>query len=260
MKLLLAVFLLAPVASAQDLVEQVLQIQRSKCQECHAAGSEDRKARRKYPDALDLAFLLEELVVPGEPEESDFWFLMIDGEMPPEDSDVAALTDAELATYRAWIEAGAPLPGVESADQGDPQAFGRLLSWVGRQHPAAVHFPVALLLSVALLELFLSRSRREHWLHAQRFCLRFGALTAVISAGLGWILARSHIPADELELHRWFGVATATVAVCAALVIPAHAQGRRRGFRLVLLVLTVLVCLTGHFGGYLVFGPDYFRL
>ena len=89
-----------------------------------------------------------------------------------------------------------------------------LLEFAARQHPAAVHFPIALVISGALLELLICLHRREDWLIAQRFCLRFGALTGLIAAFLGWSLAEGIEPTGELNLHRWLGVA-AGVSSCS---------------------------------------------
>ena len=65
-----------------------------------------------------------------------------------------------------------------------------------------------------------------------------------------------------LGLHRWLGTATAGWAVLAAVL---SARDERRGvrsgwFRAALLAAVVLVGATGHFGGVLVFGDDFFTI
>jgi uncharacterized membrane protein len=284
--ILYLVLALAPQSSPSELVspaagsglaEQVLAIQEAKCLGCHGPDSDKPKALRKYKSPLDLAATVEEFVTPGDPEDSDLYFLLLDGDMPPDDSDVDPLTEAQVEIYRQWILAGAPLPEVSStqvdpggsAEPGGmvepvppavPQSWQqRALALLGRQHPAVVHFPIGLLLSGALLEILIRFRRREAWLHAQRFCLRFGFLTALAAVGLGWLLAQDHRLSDDLQLHRWLGVSATVLAFLTALIIPKHAESPRRSFRFLLMSMATALVLTGHFGGYMVFGADYFR-
>jgi len=260
-------------------------IQGKLCLDCHNPDSEQRKAKRKYPDALDLTATVEEWVVPGDPLDSDLYLMLEDGEMPPEDSDVPPLTLEELQVYRDWIAAGAStaLPVVEEqvgdvGTVGDPESVQeaeivnpeqlpppgptepeRMRRFAGRQHPAVVHFPIALILSAAFLELLIMFRRREKWLHAQRFCLRFGALMAAISAGLGFMLTEFTMTSDELWLHGSLAGAALLCSLNAARAVPPLADSRRNRFRLWLGAAAVLISATGFMGGYMVFGWDYLK-
>ena len=64
--------------------------------------------------------------------------------------------------------------------------------------------------------------------------------------------------APLLEWHRWLGTTAAGTTLVAAL---ATLGGPRRLwlYRIALLAAGVLVGATGHLGGLLVFGPDFFR-
>jgi uncharacterized membrane protein len=288
---------------AQNPADAVLEIQRRKCADCHGPDSDKRKAKRKYPDALDLAATVDEWVVPGDPMESDLYLMLEDGEMPPEDSDVKAMTSDELTIYRTWIEAGAPT-AVTSAQAGSlngevapdqeggvnqeagpdqhggteqskifdpfeddepklniPEVVGyeRMRRFAARQHPAVVHFPIALILSAALLELLILMRRRESWLHAQRFCLRFGAMTAVVAVSLGFMLTEFTHVDDELWLHGGLAGAALLCTLTAARSVPKAVDSRRNRFRLWLGAAAVFICATGFMGGYLVFGWDYLK-
>ncbi len=281
-----------------SLAEQVLAIQRAKCLDCHGPDSDKRKAKRAYPDGLDLAATVEEWVSPGKPDDSDLYLMLIDGDMPPKDADVAPLTPAELAVYQSWIEAGAPteLPDSEAGGNGssggntssgsDGSAGGtgagqvdaegnpmeteqlpppgltepeRMRRFIGRQHPAIVHFPIALVLSAALLEMMIMFRRREGWIHAQRFCLRFGALLSAVSAALGYMLTEFTHTSDELWLHGGLAGAAILCSLNAARSVPADANARRNRFRLWLGAAAVMISATGFMGGYLVFGWDYLK-
>ncbi|MCU0225500.1 MAG: hypothetical protein MUF27_15840 [Acidobacteria bacterium] len=168
--------------------------------------------------------------------------------------------DEYLAALEASPRAGgsapaAPLSGAQ-----------RLVRFAGRFHPATIHFPIALIAVAALFEV-LGAARRDRALSVAAVWLAaLGAAGAVASAALGWSAAAfSSFPGElarVLETHRWLGLATATVAVLAAL---AGIQAQRRGagwpllFRLLLLAATVLVLVTGFFGGVLIYGFDHYR-
>lgn len=135
-----------------------------------------------------------------------------------------------------------------------------LLEFAARQHPVAVHFPIALVISGALLELLICLYRREDWLAAQRFCLRFGAVMGLLAAFLGWSLAEGMESSGELNLHRWLGVTAGIGALITAYLVPRWPESDRRVFRWSLTLTTMAVALAGHFGGYLVHGAAQFQL
>ena len=142
----------------------------------------------------------------------------------------------------------------------------RLARFAGRFHPSTVHFPIALIAAAALFEI-LGAARRDRALAVSAVWLAaLGASGAVAAAALGWSAAAfSAFPGDlawVLETHRWLGVGTAAMAVLAAT---AGVLSLRRGggwpflFRLLLLAATVLVLVTGFFGGTLIYGFDHYR-
>lgn len=91
-----------------------------------------------------------------------------------------------------------------------PTTFsGRLLRWLGGWHPAAVHFPIALLLTVAFLELMAVVRRKPIYTASNKLLLGIAVIGAFVAAPLGWINAG--LPAADdasaLVLHRWIGTA-----------------------------------------------------
>jgi len=245
----------------------------ARCAGCHGPALARPKGRFGY--VLDLARVAgnPELVVPGEPDQSELWELVRRREMPPDDSPTGPLTADETAAVRAWIAAGAPAggsPPAQAADAGPassplPSALRRL----GRLHVVLVHFPIALLLAAAAGEVWSARGARSRAAGrsapapAVHFCVVLGAAGAVAAAALGWLDAWGGAGAGmptPLDLHRWLGTATAGGAVLTAVL--AARDGRRGvrggGFRAALLVTAGLVAVTGHLGGVLVFGDDFF--
>lgn len=130
-----------------------------------------------------------------------------------------------------------------------------------------VHFPIALLLLAALCEFLPLRGRREQLAFTARFSLWVGALSALAAASLGWIdalgVGDSYVgfSAGVLSAHRWVGTATAAAAGFALLAGERFQRTARRswrrGYRLSLLVVVLLVGATAHLGGSLIYGWDY---
>src|SRR5262249_19043217 len=135
------------------------------------------------------------------------------------------------------------------------------LDWLGRFHVVVIHFPIGLLLAAAVGELWFAWRKNHGPAPAVGFCVLLGAISTVLAAGLGWLHAANGYGAGSAVLpwHRWFGVAAAAGAVVLAVLsaIDIRRGIRSVGFRLVLLLETVLVAVTGHLGGALVHGLDF---
>jgi mono/diheme cytochrome c family protein/uncharacterized membrane protein len=139
-----------------------------------------------------------------------------------------------------------------------------LIGWLGRFHPAAVHFPIALLTAAAVAELLLLATGKPTFDAASRYCVWFGTLTAVAAGLLGWFLGDFRLSDASwvMTTHRWLGTAS---VLCAVLVLILSELSRRPvgnrssgGSRVALLIVAVLVLVTGFFGGAVVFGLDHY--
>lgn len=160
-----------------------------------------------------------------------------------------------------------PVAGAVSASP-RPARPPRTRSWVrfaGKFHPLAVHFPIALILFAALLELLQLSLGWELFAHGTVLTVPAAALGAAVAAALGWAAGTFAHPGDlagVLTTHRWLGTSTACLAVAAAWFrLRARTEpGRatRIAYRVCLFLAALLVSLAGHTGGMLVFGPDHF--
>jgi uncharacterized membrane protein/YHS domain-containing protein len=172
-----------------------------------------------------------------------------------------------LATTAAEKAPPAPKPEPVPSPAVAPSSRTKLVSFLGRFHPAIVHFPIALILAAGLAELLFLLTGRPVFASATRFIMPLAALGAVAAALLGWAAAAgAHYPPDlarVLEWHRGFGAIVVVSSVAAAILReqveqrPA-AAGLRWSYRGILLLAVLLVSAAGYFGGELVYGTDYY--
>lgn len=137
--------------------------------------------------------------------------------------------------------------------------------FLGKIHPIVLHFPLALLVIGAVAECVRLFRDSPFLARAVTWLFALGAVTAILSAGSGWLLAaHEHIRSDQkatLESHRWLGVATAVVSSLAwvAAARDSLPPPRRSVRRILALAAGLLVMATGYFGGELVWGRDWFQ-
>jgi len=209
--------------------------------------------------------------------------------MPP----AGPLSEGELSVMETWIDEGATWPEgvvlvsaklprekqtegtVGSAKEKDSLSVSnfaeRAFGAIGYFHPAVVHFPIALLIfggAAAGLSFFTGSRAQAIAFH----CLIWGTLSAVLAAIMGWSFAAEKgypswtIIPDSTSLadtqllfrHRWTGVAVAVLSIVIlsmAIVAKKFPQSSvRHVWKLGMLVLVLLVSITGHQGGELVYG------
>lgn len=136
------------------------------------------------------------------------------------------------------------------------------MAFVGRLHPLLIHFPIALVIAAALAEGAAIVTADEGWRTVAVENVRAGAVFALLATVAGWrlALAPEMDVSPLLEWHRWLGTVAAGAALAAAL---ATGGVRRRSalggrlYRIALFTAGVLVAVTGHVGGLLVWGANF---
>lgn len=142
----------------------------------------------------------------------------------------------------------------------------KLIHFYGQFHPASTHLPVALLLVAALSEAIYWFRPRKVWRDIAAFNLILGAASAVVLATMGWALAATMGIEPDLRStlwwHRWLGTGTALWAVATVWLWWQDRQlptlWRHHIYRVALFGGAFLVSVTGHLGGLLVYGLDYY--
>jgi uncharacterized membrane protein len=131
--------------------------------------------------------------------------------------------------------------------------------FIGRFHPLAVHFPIALILLVPILELAGRNNRFSYLRLSVGFVLGLATLAATFAAMLGWCLARSGgYSGSLLQQHMWGGISLGAVCWLCWL---SYARTTERGWGLIYATALAagvgLVAFTGYRGGQLSLGEDH---
>lgn len=268
-----------------DFAKDVAPVLEARCVHCHQGDNAKGGFIVGDRDAV-LGF-----VEPGDSASSSLWTDYLTAKPVAEDPKSLVmppsgpLPSSELAVLKLWIDEGAVWPEgyllasakVETKPSEEVKkveaegVFARAFGAIGYFHPAVIHFPIALLIfgGAAAGLSFFTGSRAQA---IAFYCLLWGSLATVVSAMMGWSFAIEKgfprwdlIPDAEaladtqlLFRHRWMGV---TVAVLSVIVLgiaiiskkfPNHSI--RHVWRIGMLVLALLVSITGHQGGELVYG------
>lgn len=147
----------------------------------------------------------------------------------------------------------------EAMEEEAPKSFSeRLMSWVGRTHPFAVHFPIALF-PVALVALVLAR-RRGETVELIRALIIVAGAASVIAAVLGWFTGGFALAEDDAVhfWHRWIGTGLAVIGGGVAVwALRRRDSVYGRGMVAALAAITLLLLVQGWLGAALVHGMDH---
>ena len=142
-----------------------------------------------------------------------------------------------------------------------------LTEFIGRTHLVVLHFPIALLIVAALIELSRALTPRIQRRAAEPFRPGGSAITLVAIALLSTayaVVSGLILGFDEpakVDLHRIFGIATGVLvlALCVAMVGALRATSRTPAliYLALLGISAVAVGYTGHLGGNLTHGTGF---
>ncbi|MBX3316039.1 MAG: histidine phosphatase family protein [Phycisphaeraceae bacterium] len=143
-----------------------------------------------------------------------------------------------------------------------PRTIDTLLRIGGRLHPMLVHFPIAMVLVAAGIEIGRAIVRRPTPARTSINMLAIGVLAASAAIASGWLNGdyenhSSH--AETLELHRWVGIGGGAGVLLAFVAGLAASKSRRAilAFRFLLLAAAGAIGFAGHLGGIMVYGEGY---
>jgi uncharacterized membrane protein len=190
----------------------------------------------------------------------------------------AILLFLALLAATATATAQGPAPGAVTSDkveeigqvevvpapspEGEPAGLRDLL---GRLHPALVHFPLAWLFGLLVIDFVGLGLGRQEWRRWGFFAL-VGTTLAFLPAAVTGLLREDYMPSDAdvaraLVIHRSlnftvFGLVLAALGL--RLFRRNDLQGwNRRGYLALVIVATGLVLLAADFGGKMVYGHHF---
>jgi mono/diheme cytochrome c family protein/uncharacterized membrane protein len=259
-----------PAAARTPTVRELF---RQHCVKCHGADGTGSPVRGRLPKIPDFTAASWQ----AQRRDAQLLTSILNGkgkDMPPARAKISDEQAGALVAYvrafaptreeSAQAEPERPAPG-EPAEVKAPRGFlVTLIRWLGTFHPAAVHFPIALLTAGAVSELLRMGTGKLAFDFVSRYCVWFGALSAAAAGILGWFVGSFRLAGASwlMITHAWLGTST---VVCAGLVLALSEASFRSDrhrvqmwFRVMLLVLAVLVMVTGFFGGAVVFGPEHY--
>lgn len=113
---------------------------------------------------------------------------------------------------------------------------------IGKFHPLLVHLPIGFLL-IAVVFIWIKESSR-----VVKISIGLGAIAAIASVITGLLLADNEGYDGEVQLHKWFGIVLTTVSATMWFLPEKFWKAGSA-------VMTMLLLLTGHYGGTLTHGP-----
>lgn len=142
------------------------------------------------------------------------------------------------------------------------QEVSDIVLFFGRFHPLILHLPIGFLAIAFLLELLSRFERFRSYRPAVEPALLLGAGSAVVAAGLGYMLAQGGgYNEDLLDLHQWLGIGVAIASVLSYFLLRQARSSTRpamdKAYVSVFSVTVLVLMGAGHFGGSLTHGSDY---
>ena len=148
------------------------------------------------------------------------------------------------------------------AEEGPRPMPQRMYRWLGAMHPAAVHFPIALFLVAAILEIAALTLRRPVLIQGTRVIIALAALSAFAAVALGWFAMGLPGKEDATHTyHRWLGTSIAALGMLSWWAKEHWVRKPERGREMMyvgLLTLTAAaVIINGLLGGMLTHGMKH---
>lgn len=135
-----------------------------------------------------------------------------------------------------------------------------IIIFLGRFHALVVHLPIGFVCIAVLAELFFRKPGDVNLRPLIHFIWLLAALSATVSVALGYLLSLQGGYDDAtLNWHKWAGILLALIIHVCYFVKKSSVQKRwMKHLSLVSLGLcTLLLMITGHYGGSLTHGSDY---
>lgn len=165
--------------------------------------------------------------------------------------------DHETAKVASTAEAASAKVPVQPAQVPEAEEQSRTMTFLRNLHPATVHFPIALLVTAALLELAGALRARWRMDGVVTVLACAGAVGALLAASFGWIHTGLWFGGKEAMVwHRWIGSLLVPAAALVAWLSTRCSSGRG-ALRFALGALALALLIQGYLGGELAHGAGH---
>ncbi len=131
---------------------------------------------------------------------------------------------------------------------------------IGRLHPVVVHLPIGFIISALFLQWFTRKTKNAEKLVA--FLFLWGGIFGTVACISGYLLYLGEgYSFDNIKFHLWSGIITALFSFFLYLLhsgIVKKLSLKRIPSAVLAFLIFLLVSLTGHLGGSITHGKDYF--
>ncbi len=132
-----------------------------------------------------------------------------------------------------------------------------LLPFLGRMHPVLVHLPIGILIFGILL-CFFPQKEKNALLPSIRLAFLVGGIAALLAGGTGFLQYQwEGFAWEDIQSH-FIGGVLASLGSCGMYLLVKKQEVVTSKVRVLALVLGVVLGITGHLGGNLTHGADYF--
>jgi uncharacterized membrane protein len=132
------------------------------------------------------------------------------------------------------------------------------IQFIGRFHPLTVHFPVALILLVPVLEIVGMNKSFSYLRLSSGFVLGLATIAGIFAAFLGWCLARAGgYSGPVVTQHMWGGIALTAICWLCWVLHGRIEPNVTKYYVAALIVCVLVVSWTGYRGGQVSQGEDH---
>jgi len=123
---------------------------------------------------------------------------------------------------------------------------------LGRMHPLMLHFPVAFIVLLVLLNMFKSQIDAVSFDKVNRFLLYLTSISTVLATLMGLFLSLEESASELMNLHKWIGVG---ISFAMYLLVLTYAY--KKIYQVLLYGGFIAVLVGGHYGAGLTHGTNF---
>ena len=135
-----------------------------------------------------------------------------------------------------------------------------MIEFIGRLHPALVHFPIGIFILLIIVEFASFHPKRNTWTAAIVPMYIIGILFSALSLLTGFFLSQEgDHNSSAIDLHKWIAITTSLLFLLYVFFRNFIIKNKN-GHVAALICLLLSIVITGHLGGSLTHGADYLTI